>query len=108
MPDRLLEILRLRSAHWPAYAALRMTGERRALSLRLSRRIESGDLRDHVFLLVFGQLGEDGQRHGLAGGALGFGEIAFAIAEILKALLLVQRQRVVDLGPDIALREVGA
>ena len=56
-------------------------------------------------LLIFAQLGEDGQGQDFAGGALGFGETAFRVAETLERRLQMERDGVVDLRADFALGE---
>src|ERR1019366_9893338 len=56
----------------------------------------------HPALLVFVEFSKHGQRQHFFRGALGFGEVAFAVSEIDEARLQVQRDGIVDLGPDLA------
>jgi len=74
---------------------------------RSGGRVEFLDALHHVGLLVFGELGVDGQRQRLLGRALRVRERARPIAEVLVADLEMQRQRVVDLGADSLLLQEG-
>src|SRR5207245_7016035 len=65
------------------------------------------DRLDDVGLLVFGELGVDGQRQRLLGRALRVRERARPIAEALVADLEMQGQWVVDLGADSLLLQEG-
>ena len=71
------------------------------------RRGRIGDRADDVALGVVGQLGVHRQGDGLPGGGLGVGEVARLVAERGEAGLEVERDRVVDLGPDPAGGQVG-
>ena len=48
-----------------------------------------------------------GESEDLGGGAFGDGEVAEAVAEGLEAVLQVEGKRVVDLGADVVVGEVG-
>ena len=61
-----------------------------------------GDGGDDGLLLVFAEFGKNWQSQDFAGGAFGLGEAAFAVAETLESLLLVERDGVVDLRADLA------
>lgn len=77
----------------------------RPLQLNLSGE-EAADGLDDVDLLLFGQLGVHREGEGLAGGALGLGEVAGPVAEVAEALLEVERDGVVNLGADAVGAEV--
>jgi len=59
-------------------------------------------------LLVFAELGVDGESEDFGGGAFGFGEVAGFVAEGREGGLLVEAEGVVDLGADVVGGEVGA
>ena len=63
---------------------------------------ELADRADDVALLLVGQLGIHRQGERLARGRFGDGEVAGLVAERREAGLQVERDRVVDLGPDLA------
>ena len=69
-------------------------------SLRSAQKLR--DRIDHRLLLVFAQFGEDGQSQHFARGALRFREVAFLVAQALQRFLQMQRDGVIDLGPDLA------
>ena len=71
--------------------------------LELAQKLRDG--RHHRLLLVFAQLGEDGQGQDFASRTLGFREAAFGIAQALQCVLQVQRDGVVDLRADLAASE---
>ena len=68
--------------------------------------IKSADLIHHCVLFLLGHLREDRQAQHLLGSPFGLGQTALTIAQTLEAILLVQRDRVVDLGPDPCLLQV--
>ena len=63
---------------------------------------ELADRADDVALLLLGQLGVHRQGQRLAGGRFGDGEVAGLVAQGREAGLQVERDRIVDLGPDLA------
>lgn len=67
---------------------------------------EAADGLDDVVLLVFSQFGEHRQRECFAGGAFGFGEVAFLVAEVAEAVLQVERDGIMNFGADAVLCEV--
>src|SRR5581483_3955187 len=80
---------------------------RRRRARSSSRLLEEGSERvDHVVDLLGEELGEDGDRERLLGGALAHGERALGVAERREALLAVEREGVVDLRPDLLLLQV--
>ena len=68
--------------------------------------VETRDSRDNTLPLVGAQLREDRQRQNLGFGPLRLLEVAAPVAEPREALLLVERDRVVDLRADPLLNEV--
>src|ERR1700683_4091914 len=64
--------------------------------------IEVGDAFDYAVLLVFSEFGKHGQGQHFFCGALGFGEVTFAVSEINEARLQVQRDRIVNLRSNLA------
>src|SRR3970282_1913954 len=70
-------------------------------------QVTAPDSFDDPRLLIFGQFGVDRQRQRLGGGRLGRRERTAVIAEAGKALLEVERHRIVHLGPDAAVGQVG-
>ena len=69
--------------------------------------VELLDRLDDVGLLVFGELGVDGQRQRFLGRALRVRERARPIVEVLVADLQMQGRRVIDLGADSVLLQEG-
>src|SRR5271170_6258715 len=67
--------------------------------------VEIRNTGDDPALLFFGQFGEHWQGKDFFRGAFGFGEIAFAVSEVHKTGLQVQRDGIVDFGPDLARRK---
>ena len=63
---------------------------------------------DDGVLLVFAELGVDGEGEDFGGGAFGVGEVAGFVAEGARGFLQVERQRVVDFGADFVGGEEGA
>src|SRR5262245_65001004 len=68
--------------------------------------VEGGHGVDDVFLLLRRQLGIDGDRHHFQRRTPRLLAVLRAIAELLEALLHVQRDRIVDLGPDAGAGQV--
>src|SRR5829696_2005064 len=66
---------------------------------------EGAHRRDDFIELRLRQLGKDRQREHLGRGLLALRALTLAVAEVGEAGLKVQRQRVVDGGPDAALLE---
>ena len=60
--------------------------------------IEFSNLFDDVSLLILGQFRIDRQRQRIAGGSLGIGEISASVTKITKAILEVERNRIIDFG----------
>lgn len=60
----------------------------------------------HVFLFLLRELGEHGEGQNIAAGALGLGQIALLVSQILEAFLQVQGEGIIDLGADSLLFEV--
>src|SRR5258706_15809784 len=56
----------------------------------------------HPALFLFGEFGEHGQGQDFFGRALSLREIAFAVSEIHKAGLQVQRDGIVNLGANLS------
>src|SRR5690242_7704656 len=79
--------------------------------MRSRRRPESfkelGDRAYDVVLALCRQLGVNRQCQALLRCTLGAGKIAWSVAQRRKAGLKVQRKRVIDLGADLALAQVG-
>ncbi len=69
---------------------------------------EAADGVDDGLLFVVAEFGVDGEGEDFGGGALGFGEVAGAVAKVAESVLLVQAERVVDLAADVLAGEVGA
>src|SRR5262245_11372617 len=69
--------------------------------------VESVDRVDDVTLVLFRQFGIDRQRQGLVRGRLGVGEGAAGVSECGEAALEMERDRIVDLGPDPPVRQAG-
>src|SRR5690606_8631041 len=68
--------------------------------------IEFGDRGGDSPLAGLADLGVDRQRDHLAARALGLREVALRVAEVREALLLVQRERVVDRVADLLRAQV--
>src|SRR6185437_3957618 len=81
----------------PAPPITRTRRPRRSISLP---PVERGDALHHVRLLLRRQFGVHRQRHGLARGPLGFGEVPRFVPQVVEALLEVEGHGVVDLRAD--------
>src|SRR5450631_3924755 len=66
---------------------------------RSSAPVEIGNVVDYVLQLRVLELRIDGQCDGVLGGTLRFGKLSASVAEVRKALLQMQRHRIVDLRP---------
>jgi len=73
---------------------------------RVPITIECGDLFDHEGLLLFRQLGGNGQGQNFLRCTLGVGKRPLPIAKVGEARLQMQRERVVDLRADPILTQV--
>jgi hypothetical protein len=62
-------------------------------------------LGDHIFLLIFGELGIDGKGQGIPCRLFRMGKVAFFISEVPVTFLQVEGERVIDIGTDPFVRE---
>src|SRR5215813_8610231 len=89
------------STTWePMNPAPPMTSTRRPRRSMSGPPVERGDALHDVRLLLRRQLGVDRKREDLAGGTLGFGEVARLVPQVMEALLEMEGHWVVDLGAD--------
>src|ERR1019366_8108132 len=70
--------------------------------------VELRDRGHHALQFVIAQFGEDWQRQRISSGTFRYRQVSRLVSQIGKALLQVQRNRIVDLRADSALREKGA